>query len=423
MNYPFMYRIQQRFDTTSIGDVPEAVRRGFSRLDIGKNVQPGQRVAVTAGSRGIDNLTTITATVVECLRNMGLKPFILPAMGSHGGATAVGQVKLLNHLGITESSAGAPIISTMDVISLGNLDSGAEVFMSKDALEADHIVVINRVKPHTAFRSEVESGLCKMLTVGCGKHEGALNMHKFGLAASIIPAARIILEKAPVLCGLAIVENSADRTHTMSFALPEQFVEIDRELLELAWKFLPGIPLEELDILVVDEMGKNISGAGIDPNVVGFWRREGGSRKPDYRTIIVLDLTPQSDGNALGIGLTDLTTRRVMDKVNIQATYANALTTGIWGSVRLPIALENDRAVLETALSHVSDLGHVRMVRIVNTLHLENFWATEALLPELREKESLIIDETPVQLRFDEAGRLHPFMEDDLVKSQNSMAK
>jgi hypothetical protein len=181
--------------------------------------------------------------------------------------------------------------------------------------------------------------------------------------------------------------------------------------------------LEELDILVVDEMGKNISGAGIDPNVVGFWRREGGSRKPDYRTIIVLDLTPQSDGNALGIGLTDLTTRRVMDKVNIQATYANALTTGIWGSVRLPIALENDRAVLETALSHVSDLGHVRMVRIVNTLHLENFWATEALLPELREKESLIIDETPVQLRFDEAGRLHPFMEDDLVKSQNSMAK
>jgi hypothetical protein len=156
-------------------------------------------------------------------------------------------------------------------------------------------------------------------------------------------------------------------------------------------------------------MGKNISGAGIDPNVVGFWRREGGPRKPDYRTIIVLDLTPQSDGNALGIGLTDLTTRRVIDKVNIQATYTNALTTGIWGSVRLPIALENDRAVLEAALSHVSDLDHVRMVRIVNTLHLENFWVTEALLPALREKEGLIIDETPVQLRFDEEGRLHPF--------------
>jgi hypothetical protein len=373
-----MYRIQQRFDTTCIGDVPEAVRREFSRLDIGKKVRQGQRVAVTAGSRGIDNLIPITAAVVECIRNMGLTPFILPAMGSHGGATAEGQVKLLGELGITESSVGAPIISTMDVISLGRLESGAEVFMSKDALEADHIVVINRVKPHTAFRSEVESGLCKMLTVGCGKHEGALNMHKFDLAASIIPAARIILEKVPVLCGLAIVENSVDRTHTMRFALPAQFVEIDGELLKLAWKFLPTIPLEELDILVVDEMGKNISGAGIDPNVVGFWRREGGPRKPDYRTIIVLDLTPQSDGNALGIGLTDLTTRRVIDKVNIQATYANALTTGIWGSVRLPIALENDRAVLETALSRVSDLDRIRMVRIVNTLHLENFWATEA---------------------------------------------
>jgi hypothetical protein len=404
-----MYRIQQRFDTTCIGDVTEAVRREFSRLDIGKKVRQGQRVAVTAGSRGIDNLIPITAAVVECIRNMGLKPFILPAMGSHGGATAEGQVKLLGELGITESSVGAPIISTMDVISLGRLESGAEVFMSKDALEADHIVVINRVKPHTAFRSEVESGLCKMLTVGCGKHEGALNMHKFDLAASVIPAARIIVEKAPVLCGLAILENSVDRTHTMRFALPEQFVEIDRELLELSWEFLPTIPLEELDILVVDEMGKNISGAGIDPNVVGFWRREGGPRKPDYRTIIVLDLTPQSDGNALGIGLTDLTTRRVIDKVNIQATYANALTTGIWGSIRLPIALENDRAALETALSHVSDLDRIRMVRIVNTLHLEHFWATEALLPELREKENLIIDETPVQLRFDEAGRLHPF--------------
>jgi hypothetical protein len=411
MNYPLMYRIQQRFDTTSIGDVPEAVRRELSRLDIGKNVRPGQRVAVTAGSRGIDNLKTITATVVACLRNMGLKPFILPAMGSHGGATAEGQVKLLRELGITESSVGAPIISTMDVISLGSLDSGAEVFVSKDALEADHLVVINRVKPHTAFRNEVESGLCKMLAVGCGKHEGALNMHKFGLATSIIPAARIILEKAPVLCGLAIVENSADRTHTMRCVLPEQFVETDRELLELAWKFLPRIPLEELDILVVDEMGKNISGTGIDPNVVGFWRREGGPRKPDYGTIIVLDLTPQSDGNALGIGLTDLTTRRFMDKVNIEATYANALTTGIWGSVRFPIALQNDRVVLETALSHVVDLDHVRMVRIVNTLHLENFWATEALLPELRKQKGITVDEKPLQLQFDDEGKLRTFME------------
>lgn len=406
-----MYRIQQRFDTTSIRDVPEEVRREFSRLNGGKNIKPHQRVAVAVGSRGINNLKTIVATVVECIRNMALKPFILPAMGSHGGATAEGQVKLLNEFGITESSVNAPIISTMDVISVGRLDSGAEVFISKDALEADHLVVINRVKQHTLLRGEVESGLCKMLAVGCGKHKGALDMHKFGLAASIIPAAQILLAKAPVLCGLAIMENSLDQTHTVKLALPEQFIEVDKELLESARRLLPRIPLEDLDILIVDEMGKNISGAGIDPNVIGFWRREGGPRKPDYRTLIVLDLTHQSEGNAVGIGMVDLTTRKVIDKVDLKPTYTNALTSGVWRSVRFPIALENDRAVLETALSHVLDPHDVRMVRIVNTLHLENFWATEALLPELREQEGVIVDEAPLQLQFDDEGKLLSFID------------
>ena len=411
MNYPLMYRIQQGFDTTSIRDVPEEVRREFSRLNGGKNIKPHQRVAVAVGSRGINNLKTIVATVVECIRNMALKPFILPAMGSHGGATAEGQVKLLNEFGITESSVNAPIISTMDVISVGRLDSGAEVFISKDALEADHLVVINRVKQHTLLRGEVESGLCKMLAVGCGKHKGALDMHKFGLAASIIPAAQILLAKAPVLCGLAIMENSLDQTHTVKLALPEQFIEVDKELLESARRLLPRIPLEDLDILIVDEMGKNISGAGIDPNVIGFWRREGGPRKPDYRTLIVLDLTHQSEGNAVGIGMVDLTTRKVIDKVDLKPTYTNALTSGVWRSVRFPIALENDRAVLETALSHVLDPHNVRMVRIVNTLHLENFWATEALLPELREQEGVIVDEAPLQLQFDDEGKLLSFID------------
>jgi hypothetical protein len=405
-----MYRIQQRFDTTSVEDIPGAIHREFSRLDVGKNVQPGQRVAVAVGSRGIHNLSTIVATVVECLRKMGLKPFIFPAMGSHGGATGEGQAKLLNYLGITESSMGAPIISTMDVISLGRLDSGAEVLISKDAFEAHHLVVINRVKPHTLLRGEVESGLCKMLTLGCGKHKGALNMHKFGLASTMTPAARIILEKAPVLCGLAIVENALEQVHTVKLALPEQFIEVDTELLKSARRLFPRIPLEDLDILIVDEMGKNISGAGIDPNVIGFWRREGGPREPDYRTLIVLDLTPQSEGNAVGIGMVDLTTRTMMAKVDLKSTYTNAITSGVWRSARFPIALENDRIVLETALSHVLDLDHVRMARILNTLHLENFWATEALLPELRKQEGISVDGKPLQLEFDDEGRLRSFM-------------
>ncbi len=409
MNYPPMYRIQQRFEKTSIKFIPEAVRQEFSRLKGEKNIKPNQRVAVAVGSRGIENMRTIVATAVECLRNMGLKPFIMPAMGSHGGATAEGQINVLKEMGITESSAGAPVVSTMDVISVGRLDSGAEVFVSKDALGADHIVVINRVKPHTLLRGEVESGLCKMLAIGCGKHQGALSMHKFGLASSMVPAARIILEKAPVLCGLAILENSLDETYIVKLALPEQFVGVDRELLRSARRLLPRIPLDDLDILIADEMGKNISGAGIDPNVIGFWRREGGPREPDYRTLIVLDLTPESEGNAVGIGMADLTTQRVIDKIDRKPSYTNAITSGVFRSVRLPIALENDRVVVETALSHVPDLQHVRMVRILNTLHLENFWATEALLPELREKEGVTVEDRPLQLQFDDEGRLLSF--------------
>ncbi|MCK5553391.1 MAG: DUF2088 domain-containing protein, partial [Deltaproteobacteria bacterium] len=210
MNYPPMYRIQQKFDKRSVEDFAGEVRRECARLDLGKKVKPDQKVAIAVGSRGINNLEAIVATVVECVRNMGLKPFILPAMGSHGGATAEAQAAVLKELGITDSSVGAPIISSMDVVSVGRLGSGLDVLISKDALEADHLVVISRVKPHTAFRGEVESGLCKMLTVGCGKHKGALNIHRSGLAASIVPATQILLEKAPVLCGLAIVENALE---------------------------------------------------------------------------------------------------------------------------------------------------------------------------------------------------------------------
>jgi hypothetical protein len=409
IGFPLMYRIEQHFEATSIKDIAECLRQEFARLEARDKVQPGQNVAVAVGSRGIHDLVTIVATAVECLRGMQLKPFIIPAMGSHGGATSQGQAEVLYGMGITESAVGAPIVSNMDTISLGRLDSGAEVFCAQDALEADHLVVINRVKPHTVFRGEVESGLCKMLAIGLGKKRGASNIHKFDLAQSIVPAALMILEKASVLCGLAIVENPSGGTHTIRLALPNEFVDVDRELLKEAWRLLPRIPLEDLDILIIDEMGKNISGAGIDPNVIGFWRRGGGPRKPDYRTLIVLDLTPESHGNATGIGMADLTTRRVIDKVDLQATYTNAITSWVLRSALLPIALENDRNVLEAVLNQVADLQQVRMARIVSTLELQTFWATEALLSELREQEGIIVGDRPLQLEFDTNGRLLPF--------------
>ncbi|MFC1543541.1 lactate racemase domain-containing protein [Candidatus Neomarinimicrobiota bacterium] len=407
---PVMYRVQQRQEATSIEDVAGAVSQELSRCRLEERIRPGQTVAVVVGSRGIHDLAAIVSSATRYLNELGLKPFIIPAMGSHGGATAEGQVRVLSELGITESAVGAPIVSSMDTVSLGHLASGAEVYCFRAILEANHLVVINRVKPHTIVRGDVGSGLCKMLAVGCGGQQGAINMHKFDLAASIVPAARLILEQAPMLCGLAVVENASGSTHAIKAVLPDEFVDVDKELLREAKRLLPRIPLDDLDILVVDEMGKNISGAGIDPNVVGFWRRgEGSPRRPDYRTLIVLNLTAESYGNAMAIGMADLTTRRVVEKIDLTATYTNALASGILSGARLPIALENDRAALVTALCQVPAPERVRMVRIVNTLSLETFWATEAVLPELRAQEGITVDERPLVLEFDKEGRLSAF--------------
>jgi hypothetical protein len=216
------------------------------------------------------------------------------------------------------------------------------------------------------------------------------------------------MEKASILCGLAVTENALGGTHSLKLAKPEEFVEVDRQFLETAWKLLPRIPLDDLDVLLVDEMGKNVSGAGMDPNVIGFWRREGGPRKPDYRILIVLDLTPHSHGNATGIGMADLTTRRVVERIDWDATYLNAFTSGVLRSARMPIPVENDRLALEAALNRTSDLGSLRMARIINTGELETFWASEALLSELRVQPNITVDATPLELQFNDSGRLLP---------------
>jgi hypothetical protein len=405
---PF-YKIRQQFDEACIEDIKGVVGRQFDQFRPGDSIQQGQSVAVAVASRGTHDLTLLVGAVVERLLSMGLKPYIIPAMGSHGGATGPGQAQVLADLGISEETMGVPIVSNMDVVSLGHLDSGAEVLFAKDALDADHVVVINRIKPHTAFRGEVESGLCKIMAVGCGRQKGASNMHKFNLGNTIVPAAQMILEKAPILCGIAVTETATGGTHSIRLARPEEFVDVDRELLKEAWTLFPRLPVDDLDILVVDEMGKDISGAGIDPNVIGFWRREGGPRKPDYRTLIVLDLTPQSHGNATGIGMADLVTRRLMDKLDLHATQMNALTSKVLRSARLPISLENDRIAIETALDGVPDPRRVRMARIKNTASLETFWATDSVLSELRSKEGVTVDDDPRQLDFNADGSLVPF--------------
>ena len=234
MDFPRMYSIRQEYETASLSDVAAAVRAQVEALALSDRMRPGQTVGVTAGSRGIHGYVTILSTLIRCLREWGLVPCILPAMGSHGGATAEGQVRLLAELGVTESSMGAPIVSNMDAVSIGRLSSGAEIWIAADALKVDHLVVCNRIKMHTAFHADVESGLCKMLAVGCGKHAGALNMHKYGLAESIVPAAERLLKRAPVLFGLAILENALEETLEVRAVLPDRFVAADREFLERA---------------------------------------------------------------------------------------------------------------------------------------------------------------------------------------------
>ena len=409
VRFPPMYPVRQLFDTTSIDDIEETVRQQLGKLNIDNKTRPGQSIAIAVGSRGIHALLPIVVTLIDYLQARGLKPFVMPAMGSHGGATVEGQVEVLRQLGITESAVGAAIIADMDVIQLGTLASGAKVFMARQAVEADQLMVVGRIKPHTAFRGEVESGLCKMLVIGCGKQKGAATMHKYGLGDSIIPAAEMLLKEAPVLGGLAVVENAYGAMHTLTAVPPEAFVQTDKELLKIARRLLPALPLEDLDILVVDEIGKNISGGGLDSNVTGSWRRDGGPRKPDYRTVIVLDLTSQSHGNATGIGLADLTTRRVIDKIDMPATYANALTAGYFRTVMLPMALENDLAVIQAALDQVREPQQLRMVRIINTLRLETFWATKAVLPELQQQSGVVVDDDPLELQFNAEGRLLAF--------------
>ena len=405
---PLMYRVRQRFDQPALSDVGVALDDQFRKHPLAVRAVPGQSVAVAVGSRGIQRLPELVRGVVEYLKGLRLEPYIVPAMGSHGGATAEGQVAVLARLGVSTQTMGVTVSGDVEALPITHLPSGGRVYFGRRLLAADHVVVINRVKPHTLFRGEVESGLCKMLAVGCGMPAGAAEMHRFGLVASIVPAAAAIMGRVSVLFGIAVVENPAPGIHTIEVVPPADFAATDRRLLKLAWRLFPRIPVETLDILVVDEMGKNISGAGMDPNVVGFWRREGGERRPDYHTLIVLDLTEASRGNAIGIGMADLTTQRLLEKIDVKATQTNAVTTGLFRSARMPLALASDRDAVSLALARVSDPQRVRLVRIKNTHALHTFWATAAVLPRLESDQRLDIAARPDQFRFEAGGVLPP---------------
>jgi len=410
MRLPKLIRVQQVFDKTRLEDAYGAVTSGLQGLGLAKQIRPGARIAITAGSRGIQNLVTMTRAAADTVKDLGGQPFIVPAMGSHGGATDEGQKSLLADLGISESTMGCPVVSSVEVEEIGKTPSGAPVYLDKNALHSDGIVAINRVKLHTIFRGDVESGLCKMLAVGLGKHRGAQQIHKIGTQPFLVETARVILDKAPILAGVAVLENSLDETMEVHVVPRERFETTDVALLKRCWQVLPRVPFDPLDVLVVDEMGKNISGTGMDTNIIGIGGRVGGKMTmgtPVVSAIVVLGLTPETHGNANGIGLADLTTRRLVDSIDYKSTYTNVLTTRLWSAGRLPVILETDREAVEAAVGDMSS-DEIRLVRIKDTLHLEELEISEALLPEARKLGLTILGEARA-LEFDGTGRVRPF--------------
>jgi hypothetical protein len=405
---PRVARIRQRFARERIEEVEQAVRRAIASSGIAARLRPGARLAITVGSRGIGELPAIVRAAVAALREAGAAPFIVPAMGSHGGATAEGQRAVLADYGITRESAGAPIESTMEAVEIGRTARGVPVYMDRHAFDADGVVVFGRVKAHTAFKAPIESGLCKMLVVGLGKQRGAEALHAAGLADTIPEAAEVALKTGKVVLGLAVVENAADEPFRFAAVPPAAFQATDRELLALSNRLLPRIPCEHLDVLVVDWIGKNLSGSGMDPNVIGMWRRLGGERRPDYRRIVVRDVTPESRGNAIGIGWADFTTRRLVEAIDYQAMYMNCLTANAPEVARVPMTMASDLEAIRAAIKTSGAAGPVRLARVHSTLHLEELYVSEALLDEVAATGSIDVLEPPAPMRFDDSGRLGP---------------
>lgn len=377
-----------------------AVRTELLRIGLAERLKRGARVAITAGSRGIADIPLVIRTVAGVVREHGAEPFIVPAMGSHGGATVEGQRHVLAEYGITEQSVGAPIRASMETVQLGTLPNGTTLYFDAIAAAADATIVVNRVKAHTAFRGDVESGLCKMTCIGLGKAHGAEQVHAHGLRESIPAAASALLQKTNIVAGLALVENAAHELAAIRATDPEGFLETDRELLKMANTYLPRVPFDHLHVLVVGWLGKNLSGSGMDYNVVGMWRRIGGERVPDFERIVVLDLTPESDGNGLGVGIADFTTRRLYGKLDLPKMYLNGLTSSAFEAIKIPIVLDSDRQAVQVALHAVGYGADARVAIVRSTLELDVLWVSQALRDEVASNPRLEVLGAPAPLEF-----------------------
>lgn len=408
---PRVVRIRQRFDNTKLADPVAALQEELKKPGTLDAVKPGQQVAVAVGSRGIANIAAVTRATVDAIKNAGAHPFIVPCMGSHGGATAEGQKEVLHHLGIDEATMGVEVRSTMEVVKLAELPNGLPVYVDKYANEADAIVVINRVKPHTAFRGRIESGIMKMISIGLGKQKGAEACHQLGfkyMAENVPAMANIMLGKLPIVFGIALIENAYDETCRVE-ALPAAQIESrEEELLKEAKARLPRILFDQLDVLIIDYIGKNISGDGMDPNITGRYPTPYAHGGPDVTKMAVLDLTPETKGNANGVGTADFTTQRLVDKMDRPATYANGLTSTVCAPTKIATTLANQKLTIQAAVKtcNILDYTTCRLVRIRDTLHLGEIEISETLLEEAKRHPDIEILSEPYELAFNEEGDL-----------------
>lgn len=386
-------------------DLTSVIIQEWDRLALAKAVT-GKRIAIGIGSRGITGIDHIARVLVSQVRQRGGEPFIVPAMGSHGGATPEGQRAVLHSLGVTEESAGCPIRATMETVEIGQTTRGLPVYLDRNVAEADGLIIANRVKPHTDFHGPTESGLLKMLAIGLGKERGAALLHSYGVLGlrDYVPeVATVMLQKIPFLAGFATVEDGYHRPARLQAFSAAELPQGERDLLVLAHQFMPRLPVEDIDVLIVDRIGKDISGCGMDTNIVGRLMIPGEAEpaSPRIKAIVVLDLTEASHGNAIGIGLADFTTQHLVDRIDFKVTSVNVFTSGFLERGRLPLVLENETQAIEAALKHVfrahpQDIANARVMRIENTLALEKLWVSPALLDEVKAGDGFISASAPV---------------------------
>jgi hypothetical protein len=410
---PDVALVAQHLPTDHIPGVRRHTCAGLLDAGLKTKVSPGARIAITAGSRGMGGLVELLAGISDAIREAGGSPFIVPAMGSHGGAVAEGQAEILRRLGVTEEAVGAPIQATMETAVLGTASNGAVAHVDRYAMEADGIIVLGRVKTHPEYDPRIASGLLKMVTIGLGKQVGAQSAHNHALWDSVLAVPQVVMAKAKILFGVAVVENGYRQPLVVEVVPPtyDAFHEADVRLLEVARAHVATIPFNDLDLLVVDEIGKTISGSGMDLNVIGHWRATGkGPQIPNFRRIVGLSLTPPSLGNGLGIGLADFTTQRFLDAYDPAVSYINLLTATEPDSTTregpMPLALSSDREAIEVGLYAALPGSKPRLCRIHNTGNLAHIWVSEALLGEVRENPHLTLVEPLAPMAFDTAGNL-----------------